>query len=142
MTSKLLPLWDQLPELDLYLDHILILVNNLTDEEKSLTASMVNNYVKHQHIDKPIKKKYQRHQVARLIGITFLKNVFSIQEISDTLTFLLKEYSSEALYNNFVQCLNDDNYQSNNEIVQTATETLRLYFKTKALVNQIKKEHF
>ena len=55
------------------------------DKEKGLTASMVNNYVKHGYLPKPDKKKYQRKQIARLIAITTLKSVFSIQEIAQTL---------------------------------------------------------
>ena len=38
------------------------------DFRRVLTAAMINNYVKHKHIEKPIKKKYQKHQVARLIA--------------------------------------------------------------------------
>ena len=90
------PTWEQLPELDLYLDQVLLYVNKtcapvLSSSDKGLTAAMINNYVKHGYIEKPEKKKYQRHQVARLIAITTLKTVFSIQEISSTLNFLQKE---------------------------------------------------
>ena len=45
---------------------------------------MVNNYVKHGHVAKPIKKKYNAAQVARLIVITSLKTVFEISEIAKT----------------------------------------------------------
>ena len=71
------------------------------DKEKGLTASMVNNYVKHGYISKPEKKKYQRKQIARLIAITTLKSVFSIQEIAQTLNTLHTETNSEELYNCF-----------------------------------------
>ena len=100
MESILYPKWDDLPELDLYLDQVLLYVNQTTDaaasKDKGLTASMINNYVKHGHIEKPIKKKYNRKQVARLIVITALKNVFSIQEISQTLTVLTANNSSKT----------------------------------------------
>ena len=80
---KKYPKWAELPEIDLYLDQVLLYVNQVTSSaisqnDKGLTASMINNYVKHGHLEKPIKKKYGRHQVARLIAITSLKNVFSI----------------------------------------------------------------
>ncbi len=56
-----IPYWEELPDLDLYLDQILLYVNQYTQysldpKDKGLTASMINNYVKHKHIDKPIKK--------------------------------------------------------------------------------------
>lgn len=56
-----LPYWQDLPDLDLYLDQVLLYVNQCTDfsvasDNKSLTASMINNYVKHGYVAKPIKK--------------------------------------------------------------------------------------
>ncbi|KXT73720.1 hypothetical protein SGODD07_00378 [Streptococcus gordonii] len=55
------PLWQELPDLDLYLDQVLLYVNSVNQkafpgQEKVLTAAMINNYVKHAHIQKPIKK--------------------------------------------------------------------------------------
>lgn len=98
-----LPSWKDLPDLELYLDQVLLYVNQVTQlsqatDHKLLTASMINNYVKHGYIDKPIKKKYQKKQVARLIAISILKNVFPIQDISQVLTSLQATSSSEVLY--------------------------------------------
>ncbi len=81
------PKWEDIPNIDLYLDQVLLYVNQVCapispDKDKGLTASMVNNYVKHGYLTKPDKKKYQRKQIARLIAITTLKSVFSIQEIA------------------------------------------------------------
>lgn len=55
------PQWKELPELDLYLDQVLLYVNQIasfspSQNDKGLTAAMINNYVKHGHIDKPVKK--------------------------------------------------------------------------------------
>ncbi|WP_019792032.1 DUF1836 domain-containing protein, partial [Streptococcus sobrinus] len=57
------PKWADLPELDLYLDQVLLYVNQVsklstTTTDKGLTASMINNYVKHGLVEKPVKKKY------------------------------------------------------------------------------------
>ena len=73
---------------------------------------MINNYVKHGYVEKPDKKKYQRRQVARLIAITTLKTVFSIQEIASTLNFLQDQASSDLLYNSFVAYLNEQKSRS------------------------------
>ena len=56
------PRWDELPVLDLYLDQVLLYVNKVckpafTASDKGLTASMINNYVKHAYLEKPLKKK-------------------------------------------------------------------------------------
>ena len=68
MTTQQYPLWEELPEIELYLDQVLLYVNQVTQStlgpnDKGLTASMVNNYVKHGHVAKPIKKKYNAAQV-------------------------------------------------------------------------------
>ena len=59
------PKWAEIPNIDLYLDQVLLYVNQVCapispDKDKGLTASMVNNYVKHGYLTKPDKRKYQR----------------------------------------------------------------------------------
>ncbi|SDQ17910.1 protein of unknown function [Streptococcus equinus] len=107
--STTYPKWSELPQIDLYLDQVLLYVNQVgqanQQDAKGLTASMINNYVKHGHLEKPIKKKYSRKQVARLIVITALKNVFSIQEISQTLKLYFQTHE-------LVQKLEGDSHES------------------------------
>ena len=136
--QQVFPKWDELPELDLYLDQVLLYVNNvcgssISAADKGLTASMINNYVKHGYITKPVKKKYQRRQVARLIAITTLKTVFSIQEISATLNMLHKEADSRELYDDFVDYMNG-NKPEVAPIISTACQTVKLYQKTLSLI--------
>lgn len=141
-----IPYWKDLPDLDLYLDQVLLMVNELTQvktspTDKGLTASMVNNYVKHAYIDKPIKKKYQKKQLARLIAITFLKNVFSIQEISQALNLLQEAHSSQEMYDDFAAYMNGKDREVP-ELVQTACEALKLYYKARLLTLEMEeKQH-
>lgn len=64
------PLWQELPDLDLYLDQVLLYVNSVNQkafpgQEKVLTAAMINNYVKHAHI----QNQSRRNTIARkLLG--------------------------------------------------------------------------
>ena len=132
------PKWEEIPSINLYLDQVLLYVNQICppaspDKEKGLTASMVNNYVKHGYISKPEKKKYQRKQIARLIAITTLKSVFSIQEIAQTLNTLQTETNSEELYNAFVNYMNED-IDPANPIIRASCQTVKLYHQTLALV--------
>lgn len=132
------PKWEEIPSINLYLDQVLLYVNQICppaspDKEKGLTASMVNNYVKHGYISKPEKKKYQRKQIARLIAITTLKSVFSIQEIAQTLNTLHTDTNSEELYNAFVDYMNED-IDPANSIIQASCQTVKLYHQTLALV--------
>ena len=138
------PKWEEIPNIDLYLDQVLLYVNQVCapispDKEKGVTASMVNNYVKHGYLAKPDKKKYQRQQIARLIAITTLKSVFSIQEIAQTLNTLQTETSSEQLYNAFVNYMNEG-IDPANPIIQTSCQTIKLYHQTLALITTREKE--
>ena len=132
------PKWEDIPNIDLYLDQVLLYVNQVCapispDKEKGLTASMVNNYVKHGYLTKPDKKKYQRKQIARLIAITTLKSVFSIQEIAQTLNSLQTQASSDQLYDAFVDYMNHG-IDPENPIIQTSCQTVKLYHQTLDLV--------
>ena len=132
------PKWEEIPNIDLYLDQVLLYVNQVCapispDKDKGLTASMVNNYVKHGYLTKPDKKKYQRKQIARLIAITTLKSVFSIQEIAQTLNTLQTQASSDQLYDAFVDYMNHG-IDPENPIIQTSCQTVKLYHQTLNLI--------
>ena len=132
------PKWEDIPNIDLYLDQVLLYVNQVCapispDKDKGLTASMVNNYVKHGYLTKPDKKKYQRKQIARLIAITTLKSVFSIQEIAQTLNSLQTQASSDQLYDAFVDYMNQG-IDPENPIIQTSCQTVKLYHQTLDLI--------
>lgn len=132
------PKWEDIPNIDLYLDQVLLYVNQVCapvspDKDKGLTASMVNNYVKHGYLTKPDKKKYQRQQIARLIAITTLKSVFSIQEIAQTLNTLQTQASSDQLYDAFVDYMNHG-IDPENPIIQTSCQTVKLYHQTLELI--------
>ena len=132
------PKWEDIPNIDLYLDQVLLYVNQVCapispDKDKGLTASMVNNYVKHGYISKPEKKKYQRKQIARLIAISTLKSVFSIQEIAQTLNTLQTQASSDQLYDAFVDYMNHG-IDPENPIIQTSCQTVKLYHQTLDLI--------
>lgn len=143
-TKNLFPRWDELPVLDLYLDQVLLYVNKVckpafTASDKGLTASMINNYVKHGYLEKPLKKKYNRQQVARLIAITSLKTVFSIQDIAATLDMLNAQTQSEKLYNDFVDYMNERKLEVT-PIIASACQTLKLYQQTLAFIQVPEKE--
>lgn len=143
-TTFFYPKWAEIPNIDLYLDQVLLYVNQVcapisADKDKGLTASMVNNYVKHGYLTKPDKKKYQRQQIARLIAITTLKSVFSIQEIAQTLNTLQTQASSDQLYDAFVDYMNQG-IDPANPIIQTSCQTVKLYHQTLALIDHTQKE--
>ena len=143
MTTQQYPLWEELPEIELYLDQVLLYVNQVTQStlgpnDKGLTASMVTNYVKHGHVAKPIKKKYNAAQVARLIVITSLKTVFEISEIAKTLEILRTDAESQkSYYNDFVACMNGQFPQEAPQVILSACQTLQCYRATHQLLNDL-----
>ena len=144
MTTFHYPSWEELPDLDLYLDQVLLYVNKtcapvLSSSDKGLTAAMINNYVKHGYVEKPDKKKYQRHQIARLIAITTLKTVFSIQEIASTLNYINQQANSDLLYNSFVDYLNEQK-EPIAPIIRAACQTVQLYLETISYIQPEKTE--
>lgn len=143
MKTQVYPMWEELPEIDLYLDQVLLYINQfngatVSSNDKGLTAAMINNYVKHGHISKPVKKKYSRRQLARLIVITAFKNVFSIQEISIALSCLTESQSPEKLYNAFASYMNDDRQENLPPVAAAACQTLKLYQQTQQLFFDLK----
>lgn len=140
--KQTLPYWHDLPTLDLYLDQVLEFTNShlehyFSDPQTTLlTASMVNNYVKHQHIPKPIKKKYTRQHVATLLIISLMKNVFTIQDLSQLLHTLLKHDSPEKVYNMFIASLHEEDLPNILPVIHAACRTLSWYTHTKKLAQQ------
>ncbi|MGT2928885.1 DUF1836 domain-containing protein [Streptococcus dentasini] len=132
------PKWEELPNIDLYLDQVLLYVNQLAapaavPNDKGLTSSMINNYVKHGLVEKPVKKKYSRKQLARLIAITTFKPVFSIQELGQVLEALTADNQSQRYYDAFVSCMNGEQDRDIPEIIVSACQTLKLYHHTHKL---------
>ncbi len=84
-----LPEWDELPKIPLYLDQVIALVNQYLGffvydpaEERLLTPSMVNNYVKLRLIPAPVRKKYSRKHIALLLMICTFKQSVSMAAMS------------------------------------------------------------
>lgn len=99
-----LPLWSELPDIDLYLDQVLVWVNRIGApyDCEPLTAAMINNYVKHRYVPKPHKKKYTREQIATLLQITLLKRAFALTDIAQMLRLSRDHAAHEGTYQQFV----------------------------------------
>lgn len=101
------PRYEELPDLEIYMDQVLQLLDRylslLSDlnEERIMTKTMINNYVKHGIVRPPVKKKYTREHLAYLIVIGVLKQVYSMNEISLLIQFQMKAYPIERAYNYF-----------------------------------------
>lgn len=80
-------LWEELPDIKLYMDQVITLLGDKLkfyerdESSKLLTSSMINNYVKSGLIPHPEKKKYDKEQLASLIVVCMLKAVLPIPEV-------------------------------------------------------------
>lgn len=110
LNSRKIPLWNELPELDLYMDQIIVLMEKYlgaTAKDKLITSSMINNYVKLGIIPPPQKKKYSKTHIAYLIIICSLKSVMPIPDIKILIDDKLKNSSIEELLNEYSKLYSD-----------------------------------
>ncbi len=103
-----LPDWESLPQLDLYMDQVILLLTRYLapverdQDERSITSSIINNYVRMKVMPPPVKKKYSRVHIAYLVIICTLKQSLSISCIRQLLPEDQGEASVRAVYEDFV----------------------------------------
>ncbi|MGI6028191.1 MAG: DUF1836 domain-containing protein [Candidatus Heteroscillospira sp.] len=108
MSDHRLPAWSELPDLELYMDQVVSLVNQylsytgpMLGEEKAVTPAMINNYVKMGLLKSPVKKRYRRTHLASLVMICILKRTLNMSAIQRLLPGELDEEEVAALYESF-----------------------------------------
>ncbi len=102
-----IPRWNELPEIDLYLDQVVnylekyLGILNVNRDEKIITKTMINNYVKLGIMPAPEKKKYNKSHIAYLMVICILKQVYSIGDIGKLISETIKFFELSKAYNRF-----------------------------------------
>ncbi|HAX03189.1 MAG: hypothetical protein A2Y45_07130 [Tenericutes bacterium GWC2_34_14] len=127
-----LPRWNELPELALYLDQVLeyvngtlsdVFVNRTEANDKVLTSSMINNYVKNNIMPPPEKKRYGRDHIAFIITITVLKQVASLNDVSQGIKHLTAVLGKVEAFNQFITFLENALKSSTLELQQKVDHT-------------------
>lgn len=104
-----LPAWEELPDMELYMDQVLLLVERYLDliphdaKNPVVTASAVNNYVRLKVMPAPVRKRYSRRHLACLIMIVALKQSLTLAEIQSILQEDNSDEAMRQIYNDFVQ---------------------------------------
>lgn len=107
LSNYKLPRYDELPEFNLYMEQLIELLDKYLaifrtpGEEKPMTATMINNYVKQKVIPAPKNKKYSKLQLAHLLVVGVLKEVLSLSEIKQVLELQTIQYTTDIAYNYF-----------------------------------------
>lgn len=88
LSGSALVAWDRLPDIGLYMDQVLTLMDRQLafykrdDEDKLLTQPMINNYTKDGLLPRASDKKYTQGHLALLSVLCSLKPVLSISDLS------------------------------------------------------------
>ena len=153
---------DDIPNIDLYMDQVTTYLNDKFantkrhEDDKLMTKTMINNYVKSHLLPSPEKKKYTKDHMMVLIMIYFFKNIISINDVNKLITPLLDSYFHneeiplENIINTFLtfakQCNLTDSilteYNECREIFKDANVKYKEYLETMGLITMLSYDTF
>ena len=153
---------DDIPNIDLYMDQVTTYLNDKfantkrLEDDKLMTKTMINNYVKSRLLPSPEKKKYTKDHMMILIMIYFFKNIISINDVNKLITPLLDSYFHneeiplENIINTFLtfakQCNLTDSilteYNECREIFKDANVKDKEYLETMGLITMLSYDTF
>lgn len=105
------PKWEELSDFEFYLEQVVRILEEYLEpfypdkEEKIITKTMINNYVKFGVLKPPINKKYNKTHIAYLFVICLLKQIYSINEVKDLIRLAIGVSPIELSYNKFCYTL-------------------------------------
>ena len=108
-----IPRWDQLPDMGLYMEQVVSLVNSTFGPACSdisyppLTPNMVNNYVKAKIVEAPVNKRYGKLSVAQIIVVYILKMCYSTEEAGRLIEIGMEIGRPNIVYNRFCKAIED-----------------------------------
>lgn len=125
-----IPRWQELPTIEIYLDQLVTYLEEYlnpyigSEDNPVITKTMINNYVKQQVIPAPEKKKYKKDHIACLFVICILKQVYSINNISELISLAGNTTRLVLAYNQFCSELekavmavfNGDDYEITSDV--------------------------
>ena len=98
-----LPSYGEIPDVGLFLEQTTKFVASYLEPLHSIaiTPSMISNYVKKKLIHNPVKKQYDRNQIAHVFFIAVAKTVLSLEDIQTMIRLQEQMYSYQAAYEYF-----------------------------------------
>ena len=109
ITDYHLPEWNAIPDLGLYMDQVIVLLEQYLSfipspvgtKEHFVTSSTINNYVRLKIMPAPVKRKYHRVHIAYLIMILTMKQSLSISDVQKVIPPNSSEEEVRAVYENY-----------------------------------------
>ena len=104
-----LPRFEEIPDVGLYLEQVTKYIGDYLAplENVNITSSMISNYVKRGLVSNPVKKQYNREQIAYLLYIAVAKNALSLDNIGILFKMQRRTYEIKAAYDYFCTELED-----------------------------------
>ena len=98
-----LPRYSEIPNVGLYLEQTAKYISEYLEPlgDYTLTNSMISNYVKKGLVDNPVKKQYNREQIAYLFFIAVAKSVLSLDALTGFIALQKRTYPLETAYDFF-----------------------------------------
>ena len=98
-----LPSYNEIPNVGLFLEQVTKYIGEYLApvESFSLTSSMISNYVKKSIIKNPVKKQYDREQIADLIIIAICKTVMTLDDVQLFIGLQNQDADIDVTYENF-----------------------------------------
>ena len=109
ITDYHLPEWDTIPDFGLYMDQVIVLLEQYLSfipspagtKEHFVTSSTINNYVRLKIMPAPVKRKYHRVHIAYLIMILTMKQSLSISDVQKVIPPDSSEEEVRVVYENY-----------------------------------------
>ena len=95
-----LPRYSEIPNVGLYLEQVTKYICEYLApiQDNAITGSMISNYVKKGLVASPVKKLYNREQIAYLLFIALAKNVLSLDNLTLFIRLQKRTYTTERAY--------------------------------------------
>lgn len=126
-----------IPGIDLYIDQVTTFLDSQLmpskrhSDDKAITKTMINNYVKSKLLPAPEKKKYSKEHVLTLIFVYYLKNFLSIPDIEAILNPLTERFFDKEDSPTLVDIYDQIFAQEKEEADRIAKDIIRLFHKSR-----------
>ena len=117
------PAWEQLPDINLYMDQVVSYLERqlgglfAIEDERAITPSMINNYVKAKIVPRAESKKYNQEHIALLLSVFTLKRALSVQDLAALLNGKPEAGSYREFYELFRKALIECEASTAEEII-------------------------
>jgi len=98
-----MPRYNEIPDVGLYLEQTSKYITQVLSPifDSAVTGSMISNYVKKGLVSNPVKKQYNREQIAYLLCIAIMKSALSMDNIKLAIDIQKESYAPINAYNYF-----------------------------------------